>query len=942
MTAAGFHGGLTPGDINHCRGLKAIDVYLGEVMTASFETHFLGGTQPIATWLSASGQTWENQFTKEQRDTISSMTPFRDMDITLQYRILTRWCGFRPVSDPCWQKDVDSEEHALYCIKEQRNAFAHKSKQIRKSVVSEAERNQMFDDLSAVCLKALDKLKLSRTGLGQPVQVIEDLKDRVMKGLDALKVQDVVVDLEETMRRLVVEGAKESEPRKRDLLEIQPFPQIMRLRPFALKDIYEPLGLHREERGLKPGDTRKVPLPVKELFTMPVEGGSTKPPVMCIEGSSGAGKSTFVAQVVSDHLDAVKTIDELETFELVLHLACHQTSCGTTLMEFVKSSLPNTSSNIGDDLLLRAVRNLKLLILADGFDEASPQVGSLLKELFQEAQSGNLRILLTSRTGSSNEAVALMRGVKCLHAQLSSVPTPKTESITRKYYKALRVRMSNPPPEEEVVKAVSSVTEHLERTPRNIIMLTYLACVQPEKVKVPLTLPELLDALEQMHLSILTDRLTDQGLSWREGREEIASFTTALNEAALQSILRGEADINQDRLCELADKYSYPNEMLDAFFSCRRHQEFSGDVIVYTFPHASQFEYRAALGIRDRLKAWDSGERNPSKVLHEVIQIDLLRRRKSNLWNLLLILVGVLKLGGLLTDYAEGMAELISKSSSSQDDELEAIAWGGMNGSFTAAMTSMMPTSEWEVNKNFHLLRSLPRLPETLFLELCRCCNEEPSLGDAIQGLRRTRAQVWLTLYHCYRECTHGCCTWPITQFASPGATCTFEEYSGPWSDDAVIPASTKGVHVRVRSSEGLAALTRQANDLQYLTELCFEVSTTVGDIHLDSPLQKNIDLRLVFYDVTDENCDWVVKLLSTLHVEKKYQVLNFRLSPSLTALGLMSLVEALGEVEVKVEGCLRVLFSTEEEKRSGITKKKLIEHTQDHLGDKFNLIFMS
>ncbi|XP_076034119.1 uncharacterized protein LOC143020963 [Oratosquilla oratoria] len=938
MAVAGSHGGLTTGDMNYSKGLKAIDYYLSDVLTASFETHFLGGAQHIFTWLSASDQTWRKGFCNNERDAIESLTPFRDMDVTLQYKILTRWCDFRPANDPCWQEDVDSEEHTLYCIKEHRNAFAHKSKLIRKNVVSDADRNQMFDDLTAVCLKALDKLKVSRTGLGQPVKVIEDLKDKVEKGLAELKVQDIVVDLDETKRRLVVEGAKESEPRKRDLLEIQPFPQIMRFRPFALKDIYEPLDLYREERGLKPEDTRKVPLPVKEMFTMPVAGGRTKSPVICIEGLSGVGKSTFVAQVLSDHLDAIGTIDELEAFDLVLHLACKQTSCGTTLTEFVKSSLPNTSSNLSNDLLLRAIRNLKLLILADGFDETSPQVGSLLKELFQEAQNGNLRILMTSRTRGTNEAVSLMRGVKCLHVQLSSMSTPKTEAMARKYYRALRVRMSNPPPEEEVVKAVSSVSEHLEKTPRNIIMLTYLACVQPEKVKVPLTLPELLDALDQMHLSILMDRLADQDLNREEGRREIASFTRALNKAALQNILKGDADIDQDRLRQLADKYSYPNEMLDTFFSCRRYQKPSGDVLVYTFPHASQLEYRAALGIRDQLRALNSGKGEPSKIFREILQIDLKRRRKSKVWNLLLILVGILKQDGLLADYAENMAELIFKSSSTQDDELEAIAWSGTDASFAAAVTSMMPPSGWWVTRNFRLLRSLPHLPKILFLQPRHCCNEEPSLREAIQGLRRKRVRVWLTLHHCYEECPHGCCTWPLTEFASPGATCTFKSYDGPWSVDAVIPASTKEVLVRVRSPEGLAALKSQANDLQNLKRLEIELSATAGDMQLGFPLLNNVALHLILHDITDEKCDWVVKLLSTLHVEKKYRVLDFRYRSSLTPLGFEGLVKALREVEVQVEGHLMVQFSREEEERSGLTRRKLVEHAREHLGEKCNM----
>ncbi|XP_076038399.1 uncharacterized protein LOC143023676 [Oratosquilla oratoria] len=929
--------GLTSGDINYSKGLKAIDVFCNLIMTASFETHFVGGAQPIADWLSATGQIWKKHFTRKQQDIIESQTEFKDMDITLQYKILTLWCSFRPVQDPCWQNDADSEENSLYLIKEQRNKFAHESRQIKETVVNEAERNRLFDELTSVCHNALDKLKNYKKRLGLPIEDIEYLTDHVERGLNTLKRQDVVVELEETENKLIKDGAMESEPRKRDLLEIQPFPQILRFRPFLLKDIYEPLDLHVERRGLRPGDSKNVPLPVRELLTTPESGSSSsRPHVICVEGPSGAGKSIFVAQVVFDHLDAIKSIDELESFQLVLYLPCKQTCCGTTLKEFIRSSLPNTSKNVSDDLLLRAVRNLKVLVIADGFDEVSQQVRCLLSELYQEAQHGSLCILLTTRTGSLDEAVSLMRGIKCFHVLLSALPPAKIEIMAGKYYKALQVRMSSPPPEEEVVKAVSIAAKHIERTPRNIILLTYFACVQPEKVKAPLTLPELLNALDQMYLKMLMERLADQGLTRSDTLKEINFFIKALNAAALQSILKGEVDIEQECLQQLADECSYPNDMLDAFLSCRRHQTIMGDTVVYTFPHTSQLEYRAALGIRDQLKEYKLDKGKSDQVLHDILQIGQGKKVElHNLWNLLLILVGVLKLDGLLSSYAKEMAELVVSSRSSVDAALEAIAQSDMQELFSTSVTSKLRRDRWNVKSNIHVLKSLCYLPRQIILQVQNCCNDEPYLAEVIESLRERSIEVMLTLNGClHYMCSKGCCTWPITKLTAPGGTCTVRQLQGPWDVNIILPTSLWDLDLYVKSPEDMVELKSQVNSLPELRELQIRLSTKAGGIQLGSPLQKEVSI-LWLYGVANDDCDWMLKLLTSLHIQKMYKGIIF-MDSHLTPTGFARIAETLGKHSVKVEWVMgnipREAWVDDHERQSGFTYKKLADFTRKHL----------
>ncbi|XP_076051213.1 uncharacterized protein LOC143031371 isoform X1 [Oratosquilla oratoria] len=922
-TGPNIHRALGDGEINYTKGLKAIDEISRLVMTMFFKTHFQGGQQPIKDWLAQ--KNWSNSelkkrgFMKEQLDVINAGTQFPDMDISLKYALLLHCCDFN-ISPPEWKNHPSSEEYSLYHMKQKRNEFSHDRKNLIDSLRDPVNFQMLFDELKDISFKALDKLRIYLIGQGQPVVDIDQCEVDVEAHLDALKFQDIIVEVDPTQAKLKG-GMAEVVDQQKQLLEIEPFPHILGLAPFRLQDIYENPDLYVEKRGLLPEDTQKIPLLMENLLTTPLVGSSNVPRVICVEGPSGVGKSTLLARVVSDRLDPAGTITGLKSFDLVLHFACKRKHC-RTLRDLIKSSLPLATRDISDDLLLRAVRNLSLLVMADGFDEVSVDGRILLEDLYQEASSSQLRVILTTRTGSLEEAESIMGSLKYLRVTLSALSPRKSESMASKHYGALHTKMNSPPPEAQVVKDVCFAAERLARTPRNILLLTYLACVQPEKVKAPLTLPELLDTLDEISLKMLRQRLHRKDLSQYEMENEIRLFTRDLNAAALQNLLERETDIPTEDLRRIANQCRYPTDMLDTFLSCRWEQKVAGDQASYVFPHQSQLEYRAALGVCDRLgrnyleeaatvglslttkkdpihgRRWSivtkfrrlfkvktaesaqdqhqQEELNPNTVLCHILRLKARDQGESKelldyLWNFLLSLVGALRLRQLLSRHAEEMAELVvSSCKRSPDEALEAIGQGGMDKTFTEAVTSKLDR-EWTVTKHLHVLKDLHVFPSEVTIKLFGCCNDEPQLAEALGNVRKKDVTVDLLLYSCLREmCFQGCCTWPIQALTAPGALCTVRKLDGPWGPCTTLQPSVKDLILLIHSPEGLVALQRQINVLPHLDKLVLHVSAAVGDKPLGAPLKKKVE-EIVLYDVTSSNWRWTVNFLVSLHAQGEF-----------------------------------------------------------------------
>ncbi|XP_076051216.1 uncharacterized protein LOC143031371 isoform X2 [Oratosquilla oratoria] len=926
-TGPNIHRALGDGEINYTKGLKAIDEISRLVMTMFFKTHFQGGQQPIKDWLAQ--KNWSNSelkkrgFMKEQLDVINAGTQFPDMDISLKYALLLHCCDFN-ISPPEWKNHPSSEEYSLYHMKQKRNEFSHDRKNLIDSLRDPVNFQMLFDELKDISFKALDKLRIYLIGQGQPVVDIDQCEVDVEAHLDALKFQDIIVEVDPTQAKLKG-GMAEVVDQQKQLLEIEPFPHILGLAPFRLQDIYENPDLYVEKRGLLPEDTQKIPLLMENLLTTPLVGSSNVPRVICVEGPSGVGKSTLLARVVSDRLDPAGTITGLKSFDLVLHFACKRKHC-RTLRDLIKSSLPLATRDISDDLLLRAVRNLSLLVMADGFDEVSVDGRILLEDLYQEASSSQLRVILTTRTGSLEEAESIMGSLKYLRVTLSALSPRKSESMASKHYGALHTKMNSPPPEAQVVKDVCFAAERLARTPRNILLLTYLACVQPEKVKAPLTLPELLDTLDEISLKMLRQRLHRKDLSQYEMENEIRLFTRDLNAAALQNLLERETDIPTEDLRRIANQCRYPTDMLDTFLSCRWEQKVAGDQASYVFPHQSQLEYRAALGVCDRLgrnyleeaatvglslttkkdpihgRRWSivtkfrrlfkvktaesaqdqhqQEELNPNTVLCHILRLKARDQGESKelldyLWNFLLSLVGALRLRQLLSRHAEEMAELVvSSCKRSPDEALEAIGQGGMDKTFTEAVTSKLDR-EWTVTKHLHVLKDLHVFPSEVTIKLFGCCNDEPQLAEALGNVRKKDVTVDLLLYSCLREmCFQGCCTWPIQALTAPGALCTVRKLDGPWGPCTTLQPSVKDLILLIHSPEGLVALQRQINVLPHLDKLVLHVSAAVGDKPLGAPLKKKVE-EIVLYDVTSSNWRWTVNFLVSLHAQGEESMCN-------------------------------------------------------------------
>ena len=131
-----------------------------------------------------------------------------------------------------------------------------------------------------------------------------------------------------------------------------------------------------------------------------------------IRGNSGTGKSCILAETYKNVLSS-RTVLGSNVFDVAILLKCNETF-SETLADFIKDhfmetdlmkkSYLNRLNSLSAENILRALKQMKLLFLIDGFDEASKSSIPLLRQVVQFLkQNQSAKCLVSSRHYSSEE-----------------------------------------------------------------------------------------------------------------------------------------------------------------------------------------------------------------------------------------------------------------------------------------------------------------------------------------------------------------------------------------------------------------------------------------------------------------------------------------------------------------------------------------------------------
>ena len=157
-----------------------------------------------------------------------------------------------------------------------------------------------------------------------------------------------------------------------------------------------------------------------------------------IEGDRGTGKSFLLAETYTNALSS-RTVLGSNAFDVAIFLKCNETF-SETLADFIKDHFMETdlikkgylnkiNSPSADDII-RALKQMKLLFLIDGFDEANESCLALLKEVVKLVkQNESAKCLVSSRHYSSSEQESFFSlfGVRPQILQISKISSHKDQ-----------------------------------------------------------------------------------------------------------------------------------------------------------------------------------------------------------------------------------------------------------------------------------------------------------------------------------------------------------------------------------------------------------------------------------------------------------------------------------------------------------------------------------
>jgi len=140
--------------------------------------------------------------------------------------------------------------------------------------------------------------------------------------------------------------------------------------------------------------------PCTKIFT------ESKHLLKVVEGVSGSGKTTLTKMIFEKWMqiedDGSLSFSELDKFDLVLYIKCCNDS-SKTIEEHVKENYPDTLTAISEESVGKILKNLKVLVLFDGFDERKNS-DDLFHDLIGKFSSyPNLSMIVTTRPVAANE-----------------------------------------------------------------------------------------------------------------------------------------------------------------------------------------------------------------------------------------------------------------------------------------------------------------------------------------------------------------------------------------------------------------------------------------------------------------------------------------------------------------------------------------------------------
>lgn len=359
--------------------------------------------------------------------------------------------------------------------------------------------------------------------------------------------------------------------------------------------------------------TRKVEtaalLTTEVLSTDTEENSGVLPHVLVLAGIAGCGKTSLCRYLLHDWHTKEGSVACLRSVDVLLYIEARNVTSPSLATFLRKALLPKTCSNFEDKDILQVLRQVAVLYIIDGMDEATVDARELLNDVFSLA--GDARVLVTTRPEftSSITQLAERHHLSKMTFKIHGFSEKGRRSfVTRVFAAFVPDEAARQCQEREFLMFLKTSCQSLVGHLKLPLTLALLVCLwRSDKTRIAniTSATRLYSEIFKLCTSKMATRLHNSAEPLLDLQDFVQSWLIALGQEAYRMLEEGRLIIDGDTqrqlgtLCE--GKGLARVQVFSTFLQCEVSVGLLGVCHNFSFVHKSQMEYLAALYIYHEL-----------------------------------------------------------------------------------------------------------------------------------------------------------------------------------------------------------------------------------------------------------------------------------------------------------------------------------------------------
>ncbi|XP_064101262.1 uncharacterized protein LOC135211946 [Macrobrachium nipponense] len=556
------------------------------------------------------------KFTKDQKEKMYQDPSGSIFDITLLFLCIKYACeGMAPPKSDLWHTRGDTLEQTLAYLKTFRNNITHDMTSL--SLPEFMGETESLRDNQEKCLRlagerySIDKSEIERH-VDEMNADISRIRDNPLVILD-IKSFDNQPLFKEWVSILSTQGKAEIVEAYKKFCNFNPVSFITG-KEFSLHigNVFTRIEVVSDQKS--PFDEKEChSIEYEQLLSFGSRSHSGSEKIKLIEGPAGSGKSTLTRKMIGDWVSGDTSMESLSSFDLVLYMECRNTT-NTSFHQLLVSLMPKTAQRFREKSMVTCALALRLLIIVDGLDEMNKSSRQLFKEILHLKERHEISLFCTMRPEKIEDCYKMITsGEETTHLKITGIPATRREEFASKYHEELRKLGKSQQETRGLITYLKTSQRHLQdhlRLPLNLVLLTILWSIAPEKVNCVTTATELYYEIHKLTVDKLLLRLKSreetQHLSVHDLQCKVESFVVTLCKQALIGLKNDEIMLSDDSIFLLKNVCTrvglHDEETLGAFLVHKIMWTSTGLLFKINYPHKGIQEFLSALFILLKLK----------------------------------------------------------------------------------------------------------------------------------------------------------------------------------------------------------------------------------------------------------------------------------------------------------------------------------------------------